>query len=65
MARCLIGPCIVMLCGALLGCSAPAEKQNAQSPADRNVDTGFYQAGGALVRCSTNDGGFTTICRSP
>lgn len=59
---------LVLVLGTMaLGCSpAPTEKTAQTKPSTgKSVDEGFLMNGGNVLRCSTPDGGFTTICRTP
>jgi hypothetical protein len=59
---------LILVLSAATGCnaSAPADKTaQAKAAADKSVEQGYFLNGGNVLRCSTPDGGFTTICRTP
>ncbi len=54
---------IALFC-TLIGCTAAPTDRAAEATSEKVQGTQYHQLGGAVARCTTNDGGFTTICRA-
>ncbi len=53
----------IALCCTLVGCTAAPTDRAAEATSEKVQGTQYLMLGGAVARCTTNDGGFTTICR--